>query len=100
VAAKPYSISSLDFAQPQIKVTDFPEFIAMQLAAVFHFRIDAKAGVYPKHEELVNYFKKQRLSDGRQVSPNQAKYLATFCRPVAAMMGGNKKGPTVRPLNP
>jgi hypothetical protein len=86
-----YALGSPDFATPQLTTTDFPEYVAILLEAVWHFEIDKKAGKYPKHEELAAYFVTRRLSDGRLISPRQAHALATFCRPVGAMKGGNSK---------
>jgi hypothetical protein len=88
---EPYSLGAPDFATPRLATTDFPEFIAVMLEAVWHFKIDAKTNRYPKAEELVAYFITRRLSDGRLISPRQARALATFCRPVGAMKGGNSK---------
>lgn len=87
--AEPFSLGSPDFATPRLTTTDFPEFIAIMLEAVSRFGINARAGTYPKHEELAAYFVTRRLSDGQLISPRQAKLMATFCRPVGAMKGGN-----------
>jgi hypothetical protein len=90
--AEHFSLGSPDFATPAPPTTtDFPEFIAIMLEAVWHFEINARAGTYPKHEDLAAYFETRRLSDGRLISPRQADALATFCRPVRAMKGGNSK---------
>jgi hypothetical protein len=89
--AAEYALGSPDFATPRLTTTDFPEYVAILLEAVWHFKIDKKAGKYPKHEELVAYFVTRRLSDGRLISVRQAHALATFCRPVGAMKGGNSK---------
>jgi hypothetical protein len=91
LVAPEYSLGAPDFATPPLATTDFPEFVAIMLEAVWHFGIDAKTGKYPKHEELVAYFMTRRLSDGRQISARQAYALATHCRPVGAMKGGNSK---------
>ena len=95
-----FSLGSPDFAKPPLTTTDFPEFIAIMLEAVHRFGINAKAGKYPKHEELAAYFVTRRLSDGSPISPRQANALATFCRPIGAMKGGNSKpakGDTLTP---
>jgi hypothetical protein len=63
-------------------------FMQLMLEAVRHFEIGEKQ--WPKKEELEQYFRAQKLPDGTAVSPNQARYLATFARPLAAMIGGNK----------
>ena len=61
-----FSLGSPDFATPPLATgTDFPEFIAIMLTAVWHFKIDAKANRYPKHGELVAHFMKCQLF-GRQ----------------------------------
>ena len=86
--AEPFSLSP-DLGRPDLFEYMLPEFVRLTLEAVAHFKIDARAGHYPKHEELVNYFVTRRLSDGRLISSRQARFLATFCRPVDAMKGGN-----------
>jgi len=53
-------------------------------------KINPAAGVYPKLEEAKSYFMKQRLSDGRLISARSAEKLASYCRPVSGMKGGNK----------
>jgi hypothetical protein len=82
------AVGSPGIGQPS---ASYPEFVVMMLEAVRHFRINAPAGEYPKKEDLVSWFKGRRLSSGNYVSPSQAEHLATFCRPVVAMKGGNKK---------
>jgi hypothetical protein len=74
-----------------------PEFVRVLLQALHKFKIDATdRNTWPKHDEdLVPHFESVRLSNGRLISPSQAKYLATFVLPVDAMTGGrktNKKG--------
>jgi hypothetical protein len=75
-----------------------PEFVRVQLQMVHHIAMESQKGRHLKHEEIAALFETKRLSNGRLISPNQAKMLATFCRPVEAMTGGNKK--RVKPLNP
>ena len=65
-------------------------YMQLMLDAVRHFKIGA--GSWPKKEELEEHFRAQKLPDGKPISANHARYLATFCRPLAAMSGGNKKG--------
>jgi hypothetical protein len=88
--AEAYVLGSPEFAQPKAK--EYPEFISILLKAVEHFDIDASAGRYPKKDELVRYFRSHRLSTGAFISRNMAEALATCCRSVEAMVGGNKKG--------
>jgi hypothetical protein len=65
------------------------EYVRIQLRAFHHFKIDpTNLNSYPKHAELKTYFEGVRLSNGQLISPNQATYLATFCRPVDAMKRG------------
>jgi hypothetical protein len=87
MTAAGYSLGSPEFARPKAK--EYPEFISILLKAVEHFGIDASAGVYPKHGVLKAYFLRQRLSDGSLISDHHAGALATFCRSVPAMKGGN-----------
>jgi hypothetical protein len=81
-----------DTVSTQARVEDFPEFISILHEAVRHFRISVSANSYPKKKDLVEHFQRHRLSNGTPISPHQADSLATFCRPVQAMKGGNKKG--------
>ena len=87
-----------DTASFQGGVDDIPEFISIAHEAIRHFRISASANSYPKKGELVEYFQRRRLSNGTFISRHQADSLATFCRPVQAMKGGNKG--RVKPFNP
>jgi hypothetical protein len=68
-----------------------PPFMVLMLAAIRRFNIGEETP-WPKKSELEQYFRAQRLPDGKPISLNQASYLATFCRPLAAMSGGNKRG--------
>jgi len=90
-----YTLKTPRFAQPAARhmwlEENVPEFVAILLQAVHHFKIDGKTGVYPKHHVAMSYFLSRRLSDGRYITPRQARALATFCRPVKAMSGGNSK---------
>jgi hypothetical protein len=63
-------------------------FMVLMLVAVQHFEIGEQR--WPKKEALEQYFRAQKLPDGTPVSPHQARHLATFCRPLAALRGGNK----------
>jgi hypothetical protein len=65
-----------------------PPFMAMMTEAIQNFRIPTNA---PKKSELIEFFLAQRLPDGSPVSRNHAEAMATFCRPVEAMKGGNKR---------
>jgi len=87
-----------DAVSIQGRVDDLPEFISIAHEAIRYFRISVSANSYPKKEELVQYFQRHRLSNGTFISRHQAQSLATFCRPVQAMMGGNKG--RVKPFNP
>ena len=82
----------------EIRVDDIPEFISIAHEAIRHFQISVSANSYPKKEVLVEYFERRRLSNGTVISRHQADSLATFCRPVQAMKGGNKG--RVKPFNP
>jgi hypothetical protein len=78
---------------PPQPVTDevyLPPFMVLMLAAVRHFNISEQC--WPKKPELEQYFRAQKLPDGSPISSNQARCLATLCRPLAAMSGGNKRG--------
>ncbi|WOH55039.1 hypothetical protein [Bradyrhizobium sp. BWC-3-1] len=65
-------------------------FLEMMLTATVQFGI-TKDKAPPKKEELVEYFKKQRLPDGSSLSNSLAEAMATFVRPPEAMKGGNKR---------
>jgi hypothetical protein len=84
-----------DFPKPPLTQLwpepNLPEFVSIQLRMVHHIAMEAKEGRHLKKEEIVALFQTQRLSNGRLISENQAKMLATFCRPVEAMTGGNKR---------
>jgi hypothetical protein len=56
-----------------------------------HVAMEAKEGRCLNHDDLVPLFEALRLSNGKKISNNQAKKLATFCRSVKDMDGGNKK---------
>jgi hypothetical protein len=71
-------------------------FMVLMLEAVRRFEINEQR--WPKKEELEEYFRAQKLPDGTPISLNHARLLATFCRPLAAMSGGNSKA--VKPFNP
>jgi hypothetical protein len=79
-----------------VKVEDEPltdgvyrsPFMLMMQKAVQHFEISEQR--WPKKTELMAFFCAQKLPDGTPVTPTLAGYLATFCRPTAAMSGGNK----------
>jgi len=72
-----------------------PEFVAVQLRALKHFiglgQYEPAKGLWPKKAELLEYFKQQRLSNGTFISKRKAFDLATNCRTVDAMKGGNRK---------
>ena len=87
-----------DTASFQGRIDDIPEFISIAHEAIRHFRISVSANSYPKKGELVEFFQRRRLSNGTFISRHQAESLATFCRPVQAMKGGNKG--RVKPFNP
>jgi hypothetical protein len=96
-----------DFPKPSLTVmwseANVPEHVRIQLQALHHFKIDVtKPDSFPKHEILEAHFSTVRLSNGKLISPSSAKYLATYCRPVERMSGGNrKKNPsTLEPFNP
>ena len=77
-------------SQPTTDGAYVSPYIQLMLDAVRRFEINEKN--WPKKEELEEHFRAQKLPDGTPISANQARYLATFCRPLAAMSGGNKKG--------
>jgi hypothetical protein len=64
-------------------------FMELMATAIRHFEISEDN--WPKKQLLVNYFCTQKLPDGKPITHNQARNLATFCRPLAAMSGGNSK---------
>jgi hypothetical protein len=92
--AENFSITGPDCARPS---ANMPEFVVIMLEAIRHFGINQPAGIYPKKNPLIAYFRQRRLSNGSLISLAEAKHLATFCRPVAAKSGGNKR--RVEPLN-
>jgi hypothetical protein len=65
-------------------------FMQLMCEAIHHFNISEQR--WPKKDEMERYFCAQKLPDGTPISRNQARYLASFCRPLAAMSGGNKGG--------
>jgi hypothetical protein len=81
-------LGSPDFAKPS---AEYSEFTVILMQAHKALKINPAAGIYPKLEEAKNYFMEQRLSDGRKITPREAEKLASFCRPVSAKKGGNKK---------
>lgn len=64
-----------------------PAFMKLMFEALRHFEMP---GRQPKKEELVQWFLGRQV-DGVTVTNNQAKGLATFIRPPAAMKGGQKR---------
>jgi hypothetical protein len=64
----------------------------MQLMLDANRRFAINEDRWPKKEVLEEHFRAQKLPDGRPVSSNRASQLATLCRPLAAQLGGNKKG--------
>jgi hypothetical protein len=85
--------------KPALTVTwseaNVPEFIAIEMRAMHHFSklglLDRDAGRYPKRDDVIDYYKQQRLSDGSLISPRRARELAPNLRPVEARKGGNQK---------
>ena len=94
-----FDLGGLDFAKPALTAmwseTNVPEFIALEMQAMHHFSklglLDKATGRYPKRDDVVAYYKQQRLSDGTFISPRRARELAPNLRPVAARKGGNQK---------
>src|SRR5262245_9036068 len=92
-------LTGLAAARPPLTVTwseaSVPEFIAIELRAIHHFSklglLDRKTNRYPKRDDVVEYYKQQRLSDGSLISPRRARELAPNLRPVEARKGGNQK---------
>lgn len=76
--------------QPSTDGVYHSPFMQLMLEAVQRFKISEER--WPKKEELEQHFAAQKLPDGTPVSAAQASYLATFCRPLAALRGGNKAG--------
>jgi hypothetical protein len=64
-------------------------FMGLMAAAIQHFEISEDH--FPKKKVVEKYFLAQKLQDGRRITANQAKNLASFCRPLRAMIGGNSK---------
>jgi hypothetical protein len=71
-------------------------FISLMVVASRHFKISEDD--YPKKPELEAHFRTQKLPDGTPITANQARNLASFCRPLGAKKGGNSK--RVKPFNP
>jgi hypothetical protein len=86
--ANDFILGAPDFAKPS---TEYSEFTVILMQAHKALKINLTAGIYPKLEEAKTYFMEQRLSDGTKISPREAEKLASFCRPVCAKKGGNKK---------
>ena len=74
---------------PEASGTYLSPFMQLMLAAVRHFKITDTT--WQKKKDLEDWFLERKLPDGTPVSPAQARYLAMFCRPLAAMSGGNKQ---------
>lgn len=83
-----FSLGRPDFGAPSAK---YSEYLVIMMRAHEDLGINPPAGIYPKLETAMDYFKKQRLSNGALISPREAEKLASFCRPVSAKKGGNKK---------
>ena len=64
-------------------------YLRLMHEAIIHFKITEKN--YPKHQELLDWFKEKLLSNKLNPSGNAAKLMATFCRPPDAQTGGNKR---------
>jgi hypothetical protein len=64
-------------------------FIELMLKAIKHFKINKQH--VPVKKQLEAWFLAQELPDGKSISRNQARNLATFCRPIEAIRGGNSK---------
>jgi hypothetical protein len=64
-------------------------FMELMAAAIRQFKISED--YYPKKPELEAHFRAQKLPDGKRITAHQARNLASFCRPVQAMIGGNRK---------
>jgi hypothetical protein len=74
--------------EPKTNGGYMPPFMALMLKAVEHFEISEEK--WPVKEKLEEFLLEQKLPNGTSVSPTQAKYLAMFSRPLAAMNDGNK----------
>jgi hypothetical protein len=77
-----------DGAKPKLRTAHFSDYILAMQEASFHFGIDAPAGKYPKVEELWDYFRGHKRSDGAPFSEREVKSMSTFCRPPKAKDGG------------
>jgi hypothetical protein len=75
---------------PETSGTYLSPYMRLMLEAVRRFEISEEH--WEKKEVLEKHFRAQKLPDGTPISPNLARYLATFSRPLAAKRGGNKKG--------
>ena len=64
-----------------------PPYIILMFEAISEFQIDKNN--QPLHETLVEWFETQEV-DGKKVSNNEAKKLASFVRVPSAQKGGNR----------
>jgi hypothetical protein len=64
-----------------------PELVRLQHIAIHHFSI-GPSGPWPSKRELVEFFKAAPLSNGARISDHHANVMATFVRPLSAMVGG------------
>jgi len=88
LVAKGYTLEPLDFAKPVLRTARFSDYILAMQEASFHFGIDAPAGKYPKVEELWDYFRSRKRSDGAPYTEREVKSMSTFCRQPKGKLGG------------
>jgi hypothetical protein len=80
-------------SQPETLVVATPQkpyitpFLTLMIDAIEHFGITEHH--WPKKEELAEYFRNSKLPGNVSISNSQANMMATFCRPLDAMEGGN-----------
>jgi hypothetical protein len=80
----PFVLDALDFDEPKAK--EIPELIALMLDA-----IERHGGVPNLPVKAVaSWFIDHRLSNGRTIEPHLARAMATCCRSVIGMKGGNR----------
>lgn|SRR5262249_53162665 len=84
-----------DLPKPALKQLwveeNMPELIRIQLQVFHLIKLEEEAGRTFKKDAVEALFKGIRLSNGRPISPSHAFWLATNCRPVGEMLGGNKQ---------
>jgi hypothetical protein len=84
----PTPVAARGKIEPPTPELDMPELLQLQMRALEHFKGQQP---WPKKEELAQWLLEQARADGIPMSSRLAETMATACRPVAAMRGGNKR---------